>query len=103
MDRNFYNKSLKAHANILKCIEEAYRKGDMYLLMENFQRLNGLVIHYLKEADKMDIKVNILESDNKYLRQENTDLRDEVYLMISESKGRYKEAKKQLDEFYNEK
>ena len=103
MDKGFLKKCKKAHQNILTCIEEGYRKKDVNILIVNFKRLNDLMIHYQRMIE-INLGVNdVLSEENKVLEAESASMRDERFLRISESKGRYREAKKMLEDFYEKK
>lgn len=101
MDIKWLNKCKKAHANILKCLEEAYKKKDINLMLTNVMRLNELTAHYQSHIS-LHLNQNFnLETENKELEEINRKLMDEAFLSICDSKGRYQEAKKQLEDFYN--
>lgn len=101
MDIKWLNKCKKAHANILKCLEEAYKKKDINLMLTNVIRLNEITTHY-QNSISLHLNQNFtLEIENSELEEMNRKLQDEAFLSICDSKGRYQEAKKQLEEFYN--
>ncbi len=102
MDKEFLKKCKKAHANILTCLDEAFKKRDLALIMKNCQRLNEVTTHYDKVIWLNIERNNILEAENKVLEEENRNLRDELFLKLSSEKGKYQQARQMLDEFYNE-
>ena len=102
MERDFLHKTIKAHRNILTCLDQAFKAKDLNLIHKNVQRLNALTSHVLKEMDINLINLETVKAENQGLREENNSLMDEKFKSISEEKGVYKEAKKMLDEFYNE-
>lgn len=101
MDKKWLDECRKSHSNILKCLEEAYKAKDLNLMITNVKRLNELTTHYDKTIRLHMGRNGILEAENQELEGENRRLRDEAFLQICDSKGRYQDAKKQLDEFYN--
>lgn len=101
MDKNWLNKCKKAHANILKCLEEAYRMKDINLMLTNLQRLNDLTTHYEKDIELRLEQVSTLKIELKCAEQGLREIQDEMFLSVSGSKGRYKEAKQMLEDFYN--
>ena len=103
MDKEFLKKCKKAHANILTCLDEAFKKRDLVLIMKNCQRLNEVTTHYDKVIWLNIERNNILDAENKVLEEENRKLRDELFLKLSSDKGKYQQARQLLDEFYNEK
>lgn len=102
MDRNFHRKLIKSHYHILTCLDVAFKKQDINLIFQNVKRLNDLTTYLLKSSDLMLGQIETIVDENHYLTEENSRLMDEVFKGISEQKGRYQEAKKMLDEFYNE-
>lgn len=102
MDKEFLNKCKRAHANILTCLDEAFKKRDLALIMKNCQRLNEVTTHYDKVIWLNIERNSILDAENKFLEEENRKLRDELFLKLSSEKGKYHQARQILDEFYNE-
>ena len=100
MDKEFLKNCKKAHANILTCLDEAFRKQDLALIMKNCQRLNELTSHYDKIIWIHIEQNNIIQSENNILEEENRKLRDELFLKLSSDKGKYQQARQILDEFY---
>lgn len=103
MDREFLKKCKKAHANILTCLDEAFKRRDLALIMKNCQRLNEVATHYDKVIWLNIERNSILEAENKFLEEENRKLLDELFLKLSSNKGKYQQARQLLDKFYNEK
>lgn len=101
MERNWFNKCKKSRQHILTCLEEAFRAKDLNLILENVKRLNELTGHYQKDIWLTIDQNDILKSENQELLSENRRLQDDLFLQTNSSKGRYSEAKKMLDDFYN--
>ena len=102
MDIKWLNKCKKAHSNILKCLEEAYKKKDINLMLANVMRLNEITTHYHNNIS-LHLNQNLnLKTENRELEEMNRKLQDDAFISISDSKSRYQEAKQMLDEFYKE-
>jgi hypothetical protein len=99
--RQFLKKMLKSHHNMLVCLDAAYREKDLNLIATNVRRVNSLTRFLLRDVDLLLIHLEQLQDEVNYYTIENRKLMDESFLNISEQKGRYKEAKKMLDEFYD--
>jgi hypothetical protein len=100
MEREYHKKLRKNHHNILTCLDVALKSNDLNLMFKNVQRLNEMTTYLLRASDLLIGKNEVLECENRALTEENNKLIDEVFLSISEQKGRYQQAKKMLDEFY---
>jgi regulator of replication initiation timing len=102
MERDFQRKIIKAHYHILTCLDVAFNKQDINLIYKNVRRLNDMTTYLLRSTDLMMGQIETITDENHFLTLENNNMMDEAFKNISEQKGRYQEAKKMLDEFYNE-
>jgi hypothetical protein len=99
--RQYLKVLLKNHHNILVCLDVAFSKKDINLIFKNTKRLNDLTRKLLRDTDLLLMHLEQLQDEVNHYTVENRKLMDEAFLNISEEKGRYQEAKKMLDEFYN--
>lgn len=102
MEREFQRELIKSQYHILTCLDVAFKKQDVNLIFQNVKRLNELTTYLLRSTDLMMGQIETITDENHFLTQENNSLLDEAFKNISEQKGRYQEARKMLDEFYDE-
>lgn len=92
----------RAHKDILICLTEAFNSKNIGVIESTVRRLNDLTVFIMDDLNRKQIKIGMLEAENSILNVENDRYMDEAFLSISDSKGRYTDAKKRLDELYGD-
>jgi hypothetical protein len=93
----------RASDDIWKLLRMSVNTKNWALLEKNLNRLHSLQGYYCELLTNQSSLIRVLESDNKYLSQRESELENENIILICKDKGyEYQTLKDRLDELFKE-